>query len=206
MRVQDYKNAEAIVSKLHDVVTYSNMVNRIISSSTMQDKYKLIAEQRTGISADKINCIYTLGKIDGVYHILVVYSDVKTRDVSTYRTSGIIGTSSINRSSDYFNAFISFAGDDIHTDLSAAYRVLCGIFACSPLDDVYYLYCFFNAFRRIYIKDDIKAAATDMTDEGIDIVEALLDNCYGIGYIPNEEDIANAKKMAKSKNKDNETE
>lgn len=205
MRAQEYKDAEAVVSKLHDVVTNSNRINTVISSSTMEDKYKLIAEQRTKIPADKIKRIYTLGKVDDVYVILVVYSNTKTRDIIAQYANGIVQTSSIQRNYDYFDACILFAGDDIYTDLSVAYNVLYDIFMPHPSEDVYYMFCFLSAFKGVYTEEDLKKIAIGMSDVGIDTLQLLVSNYHSMNYILNEEDIANAIKAVRSKNKDNET-
>lgn len=208
MRVKDYKNVQAVVNRLRDIATHSNETSTVIADNTiMADKYKLIAEQHTGISADKIKCIYTLGNVDGVYNILVVYSGAKTKDVVINRVSCIVGTSCPASNCNYYDAFISMAGDDIYTDLDAIYRILAGIFLPYPLDDTYYMYCFFNAFRGIYIREDIeKVVALGFIETNVDILETLLDKYHGDNYIPTEEDICSVKKALKSENTSTKTE
>lgn len=198
MRVKEYKYLETVVNKLRDVVTQNNYKE---ITGSMQECYRAIAEQRTHISSNYIERIYSLGTVDNVYHILVVYNRYYTKDIMLKHISGIIESDG-----NYFDVSISFAGTDIYDSLPIAYTVIYNTFYPAPADDLYYLYCFFNAFRGIYTHNDIKVTGSDLTDTAISALEKLLANYYGPGYIPTEIAIAKCIRAARLENTDKKTE
>ena len=183
MRIAEYERLKLVANGLKSISTKSGFGFSKISGTTAGE-YMAIAELNTGISSDKIEGIYPVATIDSTYIILVVYNG---DNPIAYPVDTIIGCTRP------FDVRVIFANDDIFTDLTALYKVMCKSMQPAPADDVFYMYCFFNAFRGIYTHDDVISVAKSqgMADDIPAIIEELIDS-HNDRFIPDGPTIANA--------------